>query len=443
LTKLIAIFSAFKLAILAVVAAVAVFSAGIASAFKAAQLKESIGAVDAIFKDSSNSIKTFADDVSASLGRSKKEVLDSAVQIGAILKSQGFTEAEAAANSINMLGTAMELAAQRGTSTEQALNAVSAAIRGETDPIERLGISINEALVKKTIEGDANLSKLAQTNELAAKATARLMLIQEQSADAMGTIAKESGNLTQQMERLKGQISNTFTVLGSAFEPVVTAFVRLGNAIMQTLGGGMPTAAKGIEALLQPITFMVNKVAALIEMFNKLVGLVRSVPKLGGEIVQPQAKPKQGLELLDEQIAKFEAEKEYNNRLNSLRDEMAEREKKRNEEIAKEKAWWDEQVQDELDRQSTDRQQKIDSAIEDRNRKMMDRFKLQDRIASTTADMFRPMMGDISTACESNLLADFQQNPMIELSNEMKSLNGEISRLNETISEERAKQAGR
>jgi hypothetical protein len=212
---------------------------------------------------------------------------------------------------------------------------------------------------------------------------------------------------------------------------------------MQTLGGGMPTAAKGIEALLQPITFMVNKVAALIEMFNKLVGLVRSVPKLGGEIVQPQAKPKQGLELLDEQIAKFEAEKEYNNRLNSLRDEMAEREKKRNEEIAKEKAWWDEQVQDELDRQSTDRQQKIDSAIEDRNRKMMDRFKLQDRIASTTADMFRPMMGDISTAFESNLLADFQQNPMIELSNEMKSLNGEISRLNETISEERAKQAGR
>jgi len=443
LTKLIAIFAAFKLAILAVVAAVAVFSAGIASAFKSAQLKESIGAVDAIFKDSSKSIKTFADDVSASLGRSKKDVLDSAVQIGAILKSQGFTEAEAAANSITLLGTAMELAAQRGTSTEQALNAVSAAIRGETDPIERLGISINEALVKKTIEGNANLSKLAQTNELAAKATARLMLIQEQSADAMGTIAKESGNLTQQMERLKGQISQTFTELGTGFEPLVTAFVRLGNAIMQTLGGGMPTAAKGIEALLQPITFMVNKVAALIEMFNKLVGLVRSVPKLGGEIVQPQAKPKQGLELLDEQIAKFEAEKEYNNRLNSLRDEMAEREKKRNEEIAKEKAWWDEQVQDELDRQSIDRQRRIDDATEERNRKMMDRFKLQDRIASTSADMFRPMMGDISTAFESNLLADFQQNPMIELSNEMKSLNGEISRLNETISEERAKQAGR
>jgi hypothetical protein len=443
LSRLIGLFVAFKATLAAIAAVVAVVAIGIASAFKSAAIKESIGAVDAIFKDSSQTVKQFAENVSASMGRSTKTVLDSAVQIGAVLKSQGFNEAEAAANSISLLGTAMELAAQRGTSTEQALNAVSAAIRGETDPIERLGISINEALVEKTIQGDANLRKLAQSNELAAKATARLLLIQQQSADAFGTIAKESGNLTQQMEKLKGQISQLFASLGSGFEPLVTAFVRLANAIMQTFGGAMPTAAKGIEAILQPLTWVVNKAAQLVEMFNRVIGLVKQIPKLGGAVVQPQAKPLEGPAMIDAQIEKFHAEKEYQNRLDALRDEMAEREKKRNQEIAEEKEWWDKQVADVDEEISIERQRKIDSMEEDRARKTMDRLALQDRMAKTAADMFRPTMGGIETAFESNLLGDFQQNPMIELTGEMKNLSGEITRLNDSISEERAKQAGR
>lgn len=433
LSKILAAFIAFKAALLAIAAVVAVVGAGIAAAFSASALRESVGAVDAIFKDSSGTIKKFAEDVSGSLGRSQKSVLDSAVQIGAILKSQGFTEAEAAANSITLLGTAMELAAQRGTSTEQALNAVTAAIRGESDPIERLGISINEALVNKTIEGDANLRKLAQTNELAAKATARLVLIQQQSADAMGTVSKESGNLTQQIEQLKGRISQMFTTLGTAFEPMVTAFVRLGNAILQAFGGAMPTAAKGIEGILQPITYLVNQLASAVEYFNKLVGLVRKTPKLGGEIVQPKAAaaPVDTAAAIQAQIEKFHSEKEYQNRLDSLLNEMAEREKKRNQEIAEEK-----------EKLFKEHQRNIDNMEEDRNRKIMDRLALQDRMAKTAAEMFRPTMGGIETAFESNLLADFQQNPMIELTGEMKTLSGEITRLNESISEERAKQAG-
>lgn len=442
LGRLVALFVAFKATLAAIAAVVAVVAVGIASAFKAAAIKESIGAVDAIFKESGQSVKQFAEDVSASMGRSTKSVLDSAVQIGAILKSQGFSEAEAAANSINLLGTAMELAAQRGTSTEQALNAVTAAIRGESDPIERLGISINEALVEKTIQGDANLRKLAQSNELAAKATARLLLIQQQSTDAMGTIARESGNLTQQMEKLRGQISQLFASLGSGFEPLVTAFVRLANAVMQTFGGAMPTAAKGIEAILQPLTWVVNKAAQLVEMFNKVIGLVKQIPRLGGAVVQPQAGAPDNAAMINAQIEKFNTEKEYQNRLDALRNEMAEREKKRNQEIAEEKEWWDRQVADVNDEISIERQRKIDSMEEDRNRKIMDRMALQDRMAKTAAEMFRPTMGGIETAFESNLLADFQQNPMIELTGEMKTLSGEITRLNESISEERAKQAG-
>lgn len=331
-----ALFLGMKVAVAAFAATVAVTIAGIAGSFKSAALKESIGAVEAIFKDAAKPVLDFADQVASAFGRSKKEVLDAATQIGAILKSQGFSEAEAATNSITLLGTAMELAAQRGTTTAQALNAVSAAIRGESDPIERLGISINEALVKKTIEADANLSRLAQTNELAAKASARLILIQNQSRDAMGTMAKEAGNLTQQMEKFRGLISQGFTDLGSGFEPLVTAVIRLANAFLQLGGGGITTFADAVQTLLSPLEYLVNLIASLVEGMNKLAGVAGVAPRLGGQLAIPRAAPEDAeMEAFKAAQEKFAVEKEYQDRLDSLLKTMAEREKQRQIEISR------------------------------------------------------------------------------------------------------------
>ena len=349
--KIIAAFSALvigmKVAILALAGAVALTAAGIAGAFKSAQLKESVGAVEAIFKDSSNVVLKFADDVSSAFGRSKKDVLDSATQIGAVLKSQGFTESEAATNSITLLGTAMELAAQRGATTAQALNAVTAALRGESDPIERLGISINEALVKKTIEADANLLRLSKTNELAARASARLILIQNQSADAFGTMSKESGNLTQQLEKLRGLLSQGFANLGSGFEPLVTAVIRLSNAFLQLGGRGITSFADAVQLLLSPVTKLVNLIASLVEGLNKLAGISGIAPKLGGELAIPKATPEDAeMAAFEEVQKKFAAEKEYQDRLDSLMADMAEREKRRQVDIARVR---EQQFQDYMD----------------------------------------------------------------------------------------------
>jgi hypothetical protein len=338
--KIIAAFTALvigmKVAVLALAGAVALTAAGIAGAFKSAQIKESIGAVEAIFKDSSKVVLKFADDVSNAFGRSKKSVLDASVQIGAILKSQGFTDSEAATNAITLLGTAMELAAQRGKTVQEAMVAMGAALRGEEEPIRALGITISEALVKKTIEADANLSQLAKTNDLGARAAARMILIQRQSADAFGTMAKESGNLTQQLEKFKGLLSQGFANLGTGFEPLVTAVIRLSNAFLQLGGGGITSFADAVQLLLSPVTKLVNLIASLVEGLNKLAGIAGVAPKLGGELAIPKAAPKDAeMEAFQEAQKKFAAEKEYQDRLDGLLEEMAEREKKRQADIAR------------------------------------------------------------------------------------------------------------
>jgi hypothetical protein len=324
----------FKVAVVASFGLATAAAVGIAGSFKSAALKESIGAVEAIFKDGAKTVMEFADSVQASFGSSKKTILDAATQIGAIMKSQGFSEMQSAKNTVVVMGTAMELAAQRGTTMAQALDAVASAMRGESNPIERLGISINEALVKKTIEGDANLRRLAETNELAAKSAARLMIIQEQSADAFGTMALEAGNLTQQFEKFKGLMGSLFTEFGAGFEPLVTAFFRLVNAVMQLGGMGMPSLASGIDLVLKPLTWFVNLLAKAAEGVNKLLGKTSELPKLGGKLAIPQAQRNAEMEAFEAAQSKFAMEKEYQDRLDGLLEDMAEREKKRQKEIA-------------------------------------------------------------------------------------------------------------
>lgn len=329
------LFLGIKVAVAAFATTVAVTLAGIAGSFKSAALKESVGAVEAIFKDAAKPVLQFADDVQVAFGRSKKATLDAATQIGAVLTSQGFSEAEASTNSIFLLGTAMELAAQRSTTVAEAMTAMGAAIRGEEEPARRLGITISEALVDKTIKADANLRKLAETNEFTAKASARLLLIQQQSSAAMGTMEKEAGNLAQQMEKFRGLISQGFTDLGSGFEPLVTAVIRLANAFLQLGGGGVVTFADAVQTLLTPLEYMVNLIASLVEGLNRLAGVSGKLPKLGGELAIPKAKRNPELEAFEEAQARFAVEKEYQDRLDGLLNDMAEREKKRQTDIAR------------------------------------------------------------------------------------------------------------
>lgn len=369
--KIIAAFSGLflglKVAILAFGTALAITAAGIAGAFKSAQLKESVGAVEAIFKDAAQPVKDFADQVQAAFGRSKKSTLDAATQIGAILTSQGFSEADSATNSIFLLGTAMELAAQRGGTMQDAMTAVAAAVRGEEEPIRRLGITISQALVDKTVQADANLRELAKTNEFTARAAARLILIKEQAAAAFGTMAKESGNLTQQMEKLKGLLSQGITDLGAGFEPLVTAVVRLANAFLQLGGGAVPTFASGVQMLFSPLEKLINLIASVVEGLNKLAGIAGIAPKLGGEIAIPKAAAQDAeLEAFNQAQKKFEIEKEYQDRLDALLSDMAEREKKRQEDIAEvQRRNMDEYRNAVAQRNSLlDRQSQIESAMQ-------------------------------------------------------------------------------
>ncbi|MDN5929490.1 MAG: hypothetical protein L0I24_00225 [Pseudonocardia sp.] len=197
----------------------------------AAQAEQSIGSVDTVFKENSAQVKQWATDAATNLGLSSHAYREAATLIGSQLKNMGVPMDQVAGQTDGLITKGADLASMFGGTTQEAVDALSSALKGEADPIERYGISLNAAAIegKKAELGLAGLTGAADRN---AQAMAVMALIEEQSADATGNFAREQGTAAGQAERAKAQWENLQTTIGEQLLPIMTG---LGTFLSGTL----------------------------------------------------------------------------------------------------------------------------------------------------------------------------------------------------------------
>src|SRR5690606_26584064 len=116
-------------------------------------------------------------------------------------------------------------------SPEDALTAISAALRGEFDPIERYGILLNELTLKEKArelgiyEGSAALT--SQQKVIAAHAA-----IMEQSTDIKGQFTREQGELGTSMAELNAKWEDAQAALGQALLPAMTGAAEAATGLL-------------------------------------------------------------------------------------------------------------------------------------------------------------------------------------------------------------------
>ncbi|QRY40846.1 hypothetical protein JVX92_00695 [Microbacterium hominis] len=212
-----------KAAGVAVAAAAAVTTAvGVKAVKSASDLEQAMGGMEAVFKDSSGQMTDWANKAANSVGLAKSEYANLSTILGAQLKNMGVPMDQLASQTNNLVGLGADLAAQFGGSTSDAVSALSSLLRGERDPIERYGVSMNEAAVNAKL-AEMGLTGLSGEAEKNAKLQATLALLYAQTADAQGAFARESDTLAGAQQRLAAGSENLFATLGTSLLPAVTA----------------------------------------------------------------------------------------------------------------------------------------------------------------------------------------------------------------------------
>lgn len=191
---------------------------------EASKLQQSMGGVDAVFKEQSKTVHKWAKEAANDLGLSANSYNEFATVVGSQLKNMGIPMSDVTGLTDDLIGMGADLAAQFGGPTSDAVSALSSLLRGEADPIERYGISIKKSDVNARMaeKGLVGLTGAALKN---AEALTILELLSEQSADAQGAFARETNTLAGQTERLKAKFTNVRAELGTYLLPIATKVV--------------------------------------------------------------------------------------------------------------------------------------------------------------------------------------------------------------------------
>jgi len=210
------------------------FVSGSVDAF--AKLEDSTAAAGTVFGTAFSQVDQFAAGAAQSLGLSKTAALEGAITFGTFGKQAGFAGNDLAGFSTGLVSMAGNMASFRGTTPEQAIEAIGAAFRGETDPIEQYGVMINQAQVKQEAMR-MGLIPLGGELDNHARILATQSLILKQTADAQGDFARTSDSTANTQKRLAAETANAQAALGEKLAPAMTALRELLLGVLTGLNG--------------------------------------------------------------------------------------------------------------------------------------------------------------------------------------------------------------
>lgn len=224
----------------------------------ASKLEQAMGGLEAVFKGQFGTMDRFASKAASSVGLAENEYAELATVLGAQLKNMGVSTDKLAGQTNDLVGLGADLAAQFGGSTSEAVAALSSLLRGERDPIERYGVSINEAAVKAKL-AEMGLSGLSGEAEKNAKLQATLALLTDQTADAQGAFAREADTLAGAQQRVAAATENVYSKIGTALLPAISAAVGAFGTLFAKL-----VESEGFDNFVAGLGNVAENVAAFI-----------------------------------------------------------------------------------------------------------------------------------------------------------------------------------
>lgn len=245
--------------------ATAAGAAGIAMTKLASDANEAASKFGFVFGAAADKTGKSLDEFSKAAGRSRYEMRSMAADIGALIKPMGFTEQKTGELSTAVAKLAVDLSSFFNVSESDALIALRAGIVGESEPLRRLGVTLNEAKIQ-TEAFALGLAKTKTEVQGAVKAQAILSLVFKETQQAQGDAIRTGDQLANSWRRMTSFIKDAATDLGQVFIPAATKYVR---AVGDMATKAAEWANANREFLTQKLDVVMSKVEAAVVNLGK------------------------------------------------------------------------------------------------------------------------------------------------------------------------------
>jgi len=206
------------------VAAAGAGALGAAGLYKMAQsagdLGEAVSKASIVLgEEGSAAIQEFADTASKTAGLSKRAAVDGAAGFAVMGKAAGLTGDDLSTFSIQLTQLAGDMASFNNVTTDEALIAIAAGLRNESEPLRRLGVTLDELTLKeraRKLEIYDGTGVMTQ----AQKTIAAYAEILAQTGDQQGDFVRTSDSLANQTRILTAEFENFKAQAGEVLVPV-------------------------------------------------------------------------------------------------------------------------------------------------------------------------------------------------------------------------------
>jgi hypothetical protein len=262
-----------------------------ASAINAASdFEETRSALDAVFGlESSKQIQAFARTADRALGQSRQEALSAAQNFGIFGRAAGLADDDLVDFTTTLISLAGDLASFQNTTPEQAIFALGAALRGESEPIRSYGVLLDAATIKQRAlsEGLIETEKDALTPAIKTLATYAEVL--DQTQVQQGNFADTAEGFANTQKTFGAQMENFKLDIGEVLLPIVQALLPELRGIIDTFADSDPEKIVELGIAISQVAVAIVALNTALKVFAGLQGAFKALTSPLGVLLIPLA----------------------------------------------------------------------------------------------------------------------------------------------------------
>lgn len=251
----------------------------------ASDLQETGNALQQLFGADAPKIEQWAEGASKSMAMSQTAAREAATSMALYGRQANLTGDNLVNFSTQMSQLAGDLASFSNTSPEQAIEALGAAFRGESDPIEQYGVLLNETTLKNGALKDGLISTTSEAMSPAIRVQAVYNEVLRQTTAQQGDFARTGGEFSNKMKTMRADMENMAAGIGEKLLPIADGFITLLSGlgdVLGTVGSAFNSLPGPVQAALAAIVaFRIASRFMGTQVSGAVSGAVRAIRNLG------------------------------------------------------------------------------------------------------------------------------------------------------------------
>jgi hypothetical protein len=214
-------------------------------------MNESISKVQVVFSDTSDAVLKWGKTSAEAMGISNQKAIEAAGTYGNLFQALGITKDKSQEMSTSMVQLAADLASFNNTSVDDALNALRSGLSGETEPLKRFGVALNDVTLKNKALAMGLIQTTSGVLPPAIKAQVTYALVMEQTKLAQGDYARTSAGTANTIKTLQARFADASVAVGNMLLPALNLLLKISTPLV-----------KGMEKMANFINENKNALAA-------------------------------------------------------------------------------------------------------------------------------------------------------------------------------------